>query len=63
MTSVAQRTSTFLFLVVGGIMLAATAGIPRSAQGGWLEKGAVATESVKAILEKEGLLKVPTTTN
>lgn len=29
----------------------------------WLEKGAIATESVKAILKKQGLLKVPTTTN
>ncbi|MBN2060395.1 MAG: 30S ribosomal protein S16 [Deltaproteobacteria bacterium] len=29
----------------------------------WLERGAVATESVKAILKKEGLLKVPATTN
>ena len=29
----------------------------------WLEKGATATESVRAILKKEGLLKVPTTTN
>lgn len=28
----------------------------------WIEKGAIATESVKAILKKEGLLKVPTTT-
>jgi small subunit ribosomal protein S16 len=30
--------------------------------GRWIEKGAIATESVKAILKKEGLLKVPTTT-
>lgn len=29
----------------------------------WIENGAIATESVKAILKKEGLLKVPTTTN
>ena len=29
----------------------------------WLGKGATATESVKAILKKEGLLKVPVTTN
>jgi small subunit ribosomal protein S16 len=29
----------------------------------WLDKGAIATESVKAILKKEGLLKVPTITN
>jgi small subunit ribosomal protein S16 len=29
----------------------------------WLERGAVATESVRAILKKEGLLKVPATTN
>jgi len=29
----------------------------------WLEKGAIASESVRAILKKEGLLKVPTTTN
>lgn len=29
----------------------------------WIEKGAIATESVKALLKKEGLLKVPTTTN
>jgi len=29
----------------------------------WLSKGAQATESVNAILKKEGLLKVPTTAN
>jgi len=29
----------------------------------WLEKGASPSESVRAILRKEGLLKVPTTTN
>ena len=29
----------------------------------WLEKGAIASESVKAILKKEGLLGVPTTNN
>ncbi len=29
----------------------------------WLKKGAIASESVRAILKKEGLLKVPTTTN
>ena len=29
----------------------------------WLDRGAVATESVKAILKKEGLLQVPTVTN
>jgi len=29
----------------------------------WLEKGASPSESVRAILTKEGLLKVPTTTN
>jgi small subunit ribosomal protein S16 len=29
----------------------------------WLERGAIATESVRAILKKEGLLKVPATTN
>ena len=29
----------------------------------WLEEGASASESVRAILKKEGLLKVPTTTN
>ena len=29
----------------------------------WLEKGAMVTESAKAILKKEGLLKVPATAN
>ena len=29
----------------------------------WLEKGAIVTESARAILKKQGLLKVPTTTN
>ena len=29
----------------------------------WLGSGATATESVKAILKKEGLLEVPVTTN
>jgi small subunit ribosomal protein S16 len=29
----------------------------------WLEKGASPSESVRVILRKEGLLKVPTTTN
>lgn len=29
----------------------------------WLEKGATVTESARAILRKQGLLKVPTTTN
>ncbi|MBW1805283.1 MAG: 30S ribosomal protein S16 [Deltaproteobacteria bacterium] len=29
----------------------------------WLKKGAIASESVRAILKKEGLLKVPTTTD
>jgi small subunit ribosomal protein S16 len=29
----------------------------------WLEKGAKTSQSVRAILKKEGLLKVPTTTN
>ena len=29
----------------------------------WLEKGAKTSQSVKTILKKEGLLKVPTTTN
>ena len=29
----------------------------------WLDKGAIATESAKAILRNEGLLKVPVTTN
>lgn len=29
----------------------------------WLERGAIATESVKSILKKEGLLKVPASTN
>ena len=29
----------------------------------WLEKGAIASASVRAILKKEGLLRVPTTTN
>ena len=28
----------------------------------WIEKGAIASESARAILKKEGLLKVPTTT-
>jgi small subunit ribosomal protein S16 len=28
----------------------------------WIEKGAIASESARAILQKEGLLKVPTTT-
>ena len=29
----------------------------------WLEKGAIVSESAKAILKKQGLLKVPTTAN
>ena len=29
----------------------------------WLDKGAIATESAKAILKNQGLLKVPVTTN
>jgi small subunit ribosomal protein S16 len=29
----------------------------------WLGKGAIASESVKSILKKQGLLKVPATTN
>ena len=29
----------------------------------WLKKGAIVTESARAILKKQGLLKVPTTTN
>ena len=29
----------------------------------WLEKGAKVSESAKAILKKQGLLKVPSTTN
>jgi small subunit ribosomal protein S16 len=29
----------------------------------WLEKGASPSESVRAILSKEGLFKIPTTTN
>jgi len=29
----------------------------------WLEKGAVVTESARAILKKQGLLKVPSNTN
>ena len=29
----------------------------------WLSKGAVATESVKSILKKQGFLKVPAATN
>jgi len=29
----------------------------------WLEKGAIVTESAKAILKKQGLLKVPATAN
>ena len=29
----------------------------------WLEKGAIASGSVRAILKKQGLLKVPTTTD
>ena len=29
----------------------------------WIEKGAIASESVRAILKKQGLLKVPATTN
>jgi len=29
----------------------------------WLGKGAIASESVKAILKKEGLLGIPATTN
>ena len=29
----------------------------------WLEKGAIVSESAKAILKKQGLLKVPVTAN
>ena len=29
----------------------------------WLDKGAIASQAVKTILKKEGLLKVPTVTN
>jgi len=29
----------------------------------WLEKGAIVSDSAKAILKKQGLLKVPTTAN
>ena len=29
----------------------------------WLEKGAIVSESAKAILKKQGLLKVPATAN
>jgi len=29
----------------------------------WIEKGATVTESARAILKKQGYLKVPTTTN
>ena len=29
----------------------------------WINNGAIASESVKAILKREGLLKVPTTTD
>jgi small subunit ribosomal protein S16 len=29
----------------------------------WLERGAIASESVRAILKKEGLLGIPATTN
>ncbi len=36
--------------------------IDREKVSRWIEKGAIATQSVKAILKKEGLLKVPTTT-
>ena len=37
--------------------------IDREKVNRWLEKGASVSESVRAILKKEGLLKVPTTTN
>jgi small subunit ribosomal protein S16 len=37
--------------------------IDKQRVGEWLEKGASPSESVKAILNKEGLLKVPKTTD
>jgi small subunit ribosomal protein S16 len=37
--------------------------IDKEKVGRWLNKGAIASESVRAILKREGLLKVPTTTD
>ena len=37
--------------------------IDKEKVGRWLNKGAIASESVRAILKREGLFKVPTTTD